>query len=310
MKVRSTIPFLLLLFAIACSSPNTAAPDGLTPYVTPLMVQSTGVSNPTQPPIPIPTPTPFVHTVTSGETMSSIAFRYGVETSAVMAANPDVNPNAMSVGVKLVIPSQSGAGIALANSTPLPLKTGPLNCARSRDGSISCLLLIQNDQDVPVESMQARVAVGNSQTGQAGERLTTAPLNILYPGKALALSVVFANDIPDPIQTRFEMVSAVAVQDGENRYLQTQTDNLQVTRDATGLSARIYGEVSLLSSGLTASNVWAAGIAFDRQGNVVGVRRWERNTPLSSGQKLPFSFTVYSTGAMIDRVEVLLEARK
>lgn len=310
MKVRSTITFFLLLFVIACSSPNAAALGGLTPYTTPVNVQSTSVSSPTQPPIPIPSPTPFVHIVISGETMSSIALRYGVEISAIMAANPDVNPNAMSVGIKLVIPSQSGAGIALANATPLPLKTGPLNCVRSRDGTIWCFLLIQNDQNVPVESLQARVAVGSSQTGQAAEQLTTAPLNILYPGKALALSVVFMNEIPDPIQTRFEMVSAVAVQDGENRYFQTQTDNLQITQDATGLSARIYGEVSLLSSGLTASSVWAAGIAYDRQGNVVGVRRWEGNTPLSSGQKLPFTFTVYSTGAMIDRVEVLLEARK
>ena len=242
--------------------------------------------------------------------MSSIALRYGVESSAVMAANPDVNPNAMSVGIKLVIPSQSGAGIALANATPLPLKTGPLNCARTRDGSIGCFLLIQNDQDLPVESLQAKVAVGNSQTAQAAEQLTTAPLDILYPGKTLALSTIFTSDIPDPIQTRFDMVSAVAVQDGENRYLQTQTENLQVTKDATALSARIYGEVSLLSSGLTASTIWAAGIAYDRQGNVVGVRRWEGNTPLSSGQKLPFTFTVYSTGAMIDRVDVLLEARK
>lgn len=310
MKVRSTISYLMLLFAIVCCSPNATTVGGLTPFVTPLMVQSTGDSNPTQPQVPIPTPTPLVHTVASGETMSSIALRYGVETSAVMAANPDVNPNAMSVGIKLVIPSQSGAGIALANSPPLPLKTGPLNCVRSRDGSIACLLMIQNDQDVPVESLQARVMVGNSQTGQAAEQLTTAPLNILYPGKTLALSVVFTNDIPDPIQTRFDMVSAVAVQDGENRYLQTQTDNLQVTKNATGLSVRIYGEVSLLSSGITASTVWAAGIAYDRQGNVIGVRRWEGNTPLSSGQKLPFTFTVYSTGAMIDRIEVLLEARK
>ncbi len=227
-----------------------------------------------------------------------------------MAANPTVNPNAMSVGVKLVIPSQSGAGIALANATPLPLKTNPLNCTRSRDGGIWCFLLVQNDHDVPVESLQAKVAVGNSQTGQAVEQLTTAPLNILYPGKSLALSVTFTSAIPDPIQSRFEMVSAVAVQDGENRYLQTQNDNLQVTKDANGLSARVYGEVSLLSPGLTASAVWAAGIAYDRQGNVVGVRRWEGNNPLTSGQKLPFTFTVYSTGAVIDRVNVLLEARK
>jgi LysM repeat protein len=310
MKVRSTIPFLFLLFTIACSSPKAAAVDGLTPYITPLIVQSIDVSSPTQPQIPIPTPTPFIHTVASGETMSSIALRYGVETSAVMAANPNVNPNAMSVGVNLVIPSQSGAGIALANTTPLPLKTGPLTCTRSRDGSIGCFLLVQNDQTLPVESLQAKVAVANSQTGQAAEQLTTAPLNVLYPGKALALSVVFTSDIPDPIQSRFEMVSAVAVQDGENRYLQTQTENLQVTKDANGLSARIYGEVSLLSSGLSASAVWAAGIAFDRQGNIVGVRRWEGSTPLISGQKLPFTFSVYSTGAAIDRVEVLLEARK
>lgn len=310
MKVHSTIVLLFILFTIACSSPHVAVLDGLTPYITPMVVQATSISSSAQSQLSSLTPTPFIHMVASGETMITIAARYGVETSAVMAANPNVNPNAMSIGQKLIIPSQSGAGIALANVPPLPLKTGPLTCTRSRDGSLACFLQIENDQALPVESLQAKVTVGNSQTGQADEQLTSAPLNILYPGRALALSVLFTNDIPDPVQPRFEMTSAVAVQDGENRYLQTQTENLQITREASGLTARISGEVSLLSSGLTASTVWAAGIAYDRQGIVVGLRRWESHSPLISGQKLPFSFSVYSTGTAIDRVDVLFEARR
>ena len=242
--------------------------------------------------------------------MSAIALRYGVETSAIIAANPSINPNAMSIGTKIIIPSQSSSGFTLLSATPIPLNAGPLTCNRSRDEGFWCFLLVKNNQDVPVENLQARIAIGNNQAGQAKELLTSAPLNILYPGKSIALSAFFPSAISEPLQTRYEMVSALAVQDGASRYLETRLENLQITKGINNLSAKAYGEVSLTASGSNASAVWAAGIAYDSQGNVVGVRRWESNAPLISGQKISFLFQVYSTGSAIERVEILLEARK
>jgi LysM repeat protein len=312
MKARIIFLIMVIMFISACSGKTNPVPTNLklTPYLTPtnLKPQQTQVVDST--PFTAPTPTPTIHVVAAGETMSSIALRYGVETAVIMAANPQISPNAMSIGAKLTIPSQSGSGFSGANAIPAPMAVGSLNCTRSRDSGVWCFLLIKNEQNLPVENLLARIILGNGQTGQVVDQLTTAPLNVLYPGKSLALSAYFTAPVPDPFQTSSEMVSTLLVQDGSNRYLETKVENQQVTIDSNGLSARVYGEVSLTDTSVSANQVWTAAIAYDDQGRVVGVRRWESAAPLTGGQKISFSFQVYSTGAVITSVDVLVEARK
>lgn len=45
-----------------------------------------------------------VHSVAQGDTLSSIAARYGVSLSQVMSANPDVDPRRMRIGQQIIIP--------------------------------------------------------------------------------------------------------------------------------------------------------------------------------------------------------------
>lgn len=45
-----------------------------------------------------------IYAVQSGDTLSGIAKRFGVSLSALQAANPTVNPRAMRIGQKIVIP--------------------------------------------------------------------------------------------------------------------------------------------------------------------------------------------------------------
>ena len=312
MKARIYFLLIVVVLISACSSKANPVPANLklTPYFTPTEPQPQQTQAVSSTPFTVPTPTPTIHVVAAGETMSSIALRYGIATAAIMAANPQVNPNTMSIGAKLTIPSQSGAGFTGTNARPVPMTVGPLNCTRSRESGVGCFLLIKNEQKFPVENILARIVLGNSQTGHVADQLTTAPLNILYPGKVLALSVYFPAPVPDSFQISYEMVSALQVQDGSSRYLDTRLENQQIKIDSNALSARIYGEVLLTEPSVSANQVWAAAIAYDVQGMVVGVRRWESAAPLTDGQKISFSFQVYSTGTAIASVDVLVEARK
>jgi hypothetical protein len=282
----------------------------LTPYLTPIQPKPQQTQANASTSLAAPTPTPTIHVVVAGETMSSIALRYGIETAVLMVANPQVNPNAMSVGVKLIIPSQSSAGIGDSKTTPVPITDGTPKCARSREQGIWCFLLIKNDQKYPVENIQARIILGNSQTGKVIDQLAMAPLDILYPGKAMALIAYFTSPMDDPFQTGGEIVTALQVQDGASRYLDTKLENQQITIDPNRLSAKLYGEISLVDPVASVNQVWAAAVAYDTQGKVVGVRRWESAAPLSAGQKISFLFQVYSTGTAISSIEILLEARK
>ncbi|MEW6287322.1 MAG: LysM domain-containing protein, partial [Chloroflexota bacterium] len=89
--------FLFLIFLTACTSqPDFSTPRAfdLLPYIT-----STPVTPLRTPPslvaaeTPLPTPTPFPYTVQQGETISSIALKFGVSIDELLAANPEVNPS-------------------------------------------------------------------------------------------------------------------------------------------------------------------------------------------------------------------------
>jgi len=63
----------------------------------------------TQTPIASPAPSGSTHVVQRGDTLSSIALRYGTTVAALMAANGLTNPNFIYIGQRLVIPGRSTA---------------------------------------------------------------------------------------------------------------------------------------------------------------------------------------------------------
>ena len=57
-----------------------------------------------------------------------------------------------------------------------------------------------------------------------------------------------------------------------------------------------------------ATQVWVAAVAYDVNGTVVGVRRWEGGA-LTPGSSLNFDFSVSSVGGEIEAVEFVVQAR-
>ena len=56
------------------------------------------------------------------------------------------------------------------------------------------------------------------------------------------------------------------------------------------------------------SRVTLVAVAFDSNGNVVGMRRVEQEAALTAGAPYPFAIEVFSTGGVIATVEVYAEA--
>jgi LysM repeat protein len=84
--------------------PQTATPTTI-PTRTPT---ATPTSTPTQTPTSTPTPTPvppLVHQVQEGETLSVIAETYNLTVEAILALNPEVDPELIQVGQLLLIPA-------------------------------------------------------------------------------------------------------------------------------------------------------------------------------------------------------------
>lgn len=87
-----------------------AEPENVTPTATPTRTPTaTPTSTPTQTPTSTPTPTPIpplVHQVREGETLIAIADEYDTAVEAILALNPDVDPELIQVGQLLLIPAQ------------------------------------------------------------------------------------------------------------------------------------------------------------------------------------------------------------
>ena len=84
----------------------TQTPVTLMPTATPTPMPTTPTSTPTTPPpTPTLTPTPpmIIHTVVAGDTLSSIARKYGTTVEAIMAANGKTD-TLLSVDEELIIP--------------------------------------------------------------------------------------------------------------------------------------------------------------------------------------------------------------
>lgn len=308
---------LAALILSACSptpapalSPSPLPVRELTPYrartstLTPVQVDA---STPTL--LPSATPTPLIHVVTRGQDMFGIALFYGIGLDALKTANPEINPNFLSVGANLIIPGVvlPTAPVANPTPTPLPVETARPNCLPEQNQGLWCFLAVRNPGPGRLESFSARLRLSGS-GGEVREAIAYSPLNLLEAGTEIALAAYFPAPIPANYQVSAEILTALPVLEGDTRYLPAQLEQPMLTIDPGGLSATFSAQATV-GGDIPAATVWVVVTAYDAQGQIVGMRRWENEQPLPSGERLPVSVQVYSVGPVIALVEALVEAR-
>jgi murein DD-endopeptidase MepM/ murein hydrolase activator NlpD len=258
---------------------------------------------------PLPSPTPFTYTVQTGDTISSIALQFGVSMDDLQAANPEILPNAMSVGQVLNIPSNPDNPSGEPTPTPAPFTVQQIECYPTTDKGMWCFVLAHNDFFEFMENVSAQVTLVDANNARLVSQPALLPLNILPPNTSLPLAVFFAPEIPFDAKPQVQILTAILLLPNDERYLPARINNTLVQVNADGRSARVSGQVLLPNQAKAASQVWVAGTAYDDAGRVVGVRRWESSAELPPGGSLPFEFMISSIGGKIVRVEFAVEAR-
>jgi LysM repeat protein len=258
---------------------------------------------------PLPTPTPFTYTIQQGDTISSIALKFGVSMDDLMAANPEVSPNAMSVGQVINIPSNPENPSGESTPTPASFTIQQIECYPTADQGMWCFVLVHNDFPDFMENVSAQVTLVDSNNVTLESQTALLPLNILPPDTSLPLMVFFPPEIPPDAQPQVQVLTAIRLLPGDERYLPATINNTLVQVNADGRSARVNGQVLLPGEAKAANQIWVTGTAYDQAGRVIGVRRWDSNAGLAPGGSLPFSFMVSSLGGRIERVEFAVEAR-
>ncbi|MBE0695705.1 MAG: LysM peptidoglycan-binding domain-containing protein [Anaerolineaceae bacterium] len=248
--------------------------------------------------------------------MLGIAFLYKITLEELMAANPDIKPNLMSVGTVLIIPGarQEEENVETETTqiqpTAIPVETGQVFCVSTREGGAWCSLPVRNTQEFALEGLSAVIHLVDSKSLETLSQTAFLPLDLLQPGQSLPFTAYFPPPVPAAFQANIEIVSALPNSE-DGRYLPTRIDHQQVFLTEDGLSAEVKLDVFLERPDITAKRVWVAVIAYDQQGNVIGLRRWEKpgEPPLNPGEMLPVSLMIYSTTGPIHRVELAVEAR-
>ncbi len=287
----------------------------LTPIATPIPTNTLAPS-PTPSPTFTPTPAPVTYTVTEKDDMFGVALKYGVSLDELKAANPTVIPNMMSVGTVLIIPitpTPPSTGAGQENPTPTPDAFSPLRiamapvCYQDALGGAYCFVQLENISDSPVENPSVRFTLtGNDATGLEMDGIL--PLNILPAQEIIPAVAYFPSPVPVGFEVNVQITDWLPVMPDDARYL-----DAEIVAEAPAIAiaagagfAEVTGVVNLTQG--QAEYVWVLGVAFDANGQVLGLRRWEPESPMPNGNAIPFDFRVYAMQGEIAEVKLFVEA--
>jgi LysM repeat protein len=309
-RLVSCLSLLLILTACGRTSPDagpaSATVEELTLYRTPTSSLTPTVL-PALTQVILPTPTPFFYTVVRGDTLGAIAQRFGVTLEALMAANPGVQPTALSVGTKLTIPTGDPVS-GEPTPTPASLPVLQARCWPEANGGLWCFALLRNEYGETLENLSAQFTLLDPGGDELASQTAYGMLDILPPGESLPLAAHFPGPVEAGAQPRVQLLTAIRLLPGDTRYLPVLLENTLVDVSASGRTAQVSGRVVLTGAG-SAGTLWVLATAYDASGQVIGVRRWESPSPLTAAAPVLFDFLVSSLGPAIERVDFLVEAR-
>lgn len=249
-----------------------------------------------------PTATPSAYTIKGGDTLLEIARRSGISLAELLAANPGIAPEALSVGQVIQIPAPRAPNSLLP---PAPAELGQTTCYPSGRG-VYCFVSVNHPGEGWLENVKVQVTLLDAEGRLVTSGEALLPLTGLPAGKMLP-AVVFFPGVRTSILPQAQLLTAI--QTDSARYLPVELQNLLVAIAWGGLSAQVEGQAWLAADAKPASTLWLVGVAYDVDGTIVGVRRWEWSGSLAPGELLEFRFVVYSAGPPVARVEVFAEAR-
>jgi LysM repeat protein len=292
-------------------SPTSASTATLRPYHTGT-APTLGASAATVAPLPTmgPSPTPQTYSVRANDTLLAIALAYGLTREELLAANPGLNPDLLSIGQQLLIPAPGGQGTAtpIPTPTPLPLRTAQPRCFPTATGGLWCLVSVTNTTEGPVEGLSGLLTL----IDRGGEPLLTVPvyppLDLVPAARTMVLAAYLSPPVPEYGRVVAALTMAVAVQQAESRYASL---DWSVVRDQPSSDRRSWDaeiQIRLPADSATLWRVAVAVLAFDDQGDVIGFAKWEADEALKPGEQSKTALTVFSLGPTIDRIEVLAEA--
>jgi LysM repeat protein len=273
----------------------------LLPYHTAIAMSTKPIPTSSQV-IPSVTPEPVIYTVVLGDSLSSIALRFGVDLNALIQANPAVNATAMSIGTKLIIPPMKDVkgtqpGSITSLPTPVIAVVGKPDCHRADDGQWVCFLLVNNELEEAVTNVAGQVKM----TGESSSFTAICPLDLIPAGASALLVAQIGNTEIDPAGMEGNLTSAIPVVEKKSRYETVQIASQTTIYSTDKRSVVITGGFTLATGGA----VRILAFAQDAQKHILGYRIWEAATLIPAGTTKSFQIHLYSLGGVISEIHLV-----
>ena len=313
-KFWSLLLCALILSGCQTASENlsTNAFDGseLTPYstatTTPTLT-ATLTGQPTITSTPLPTATPHIVTLKKGDTLWTIAAKAGLTKEQILAANPNLDPYSLNIGMQIVVPAADASGSVTPSAptpTAVPLEMGDPQCKQSLTGGLYCFAEVSNGLDYTVQSVNAQFVLTNS-NGETQIQPALLPLNHLTSGASLPIFAYFTPPIIADYTVQVQLFSAVPDSSTDSAMIPITISGTQIAISSDGLSAVVSGTVTSTSD---IGEFWVAAVAYDVDGNIVAVRQFSKSAEITAQTGADFKMYVYSIAGSISKVVVFGEA--
>lgn len=256
--------------------------------------------------LPSPTSTPRVYSIVEGDTLLGIAYRFGISLEEILAANPAVDPNFLTIGNQIILPASAQDTVTPAEPTPVPLTINQPDCLEDATGGAWCYAWVENETNIALENVIVQINLRMSNSTEPASELALTPLSLLLPGEKLPALGYFIQ-YQASAQAEAELVSALPISEVASRYLEHTIEIENILYGSTSDSAQIKGAVIAGAGQVDARLVRIAALAFNQQGQLVGFRQVELDGPLPAGAQTSYEITVYSLVDQIVDVEVISE---
>jgi len=199
----------------------------------------------------------------------------------------------------LLIPDGDAPPVA-ATVEPLPLELAAPNCYPLVSGGTWCFLSLYNGTGEDVESVAASIRLHDEQGHLVAEKTAFLPLDRL-PAETRGALFVYFPEISTEVTAYAHLLSALPAPEG-TQYPPVSLQNVFTEIAWDGKSAEVQGKAVVSGE---FSRLWVLASAYDAEGNLVGVRRWE-----SAVGESEFHLTVASLGHAIETVLLSAEAKR
>lgn len=305
----------------ACGQVITVTPTP-TPEPTPTIGVAVAVATPPPTPTPAPytpeptatptiTPTPVIYTIAPGESLLTVADRFGVSVAALQEANGILDPRTLQIGQQLIIPSEEVLEDEVNTTptpTPLPLAVENIHFSDTAIGGLWVMGEVFNSSDVPLEQVRVGVTLLDESDAELMQADGLSPLDLVDVGERAPFALLFGTAPDNFDRYQASVLRAVPAYVG-SYYRDLEVRNLHGENEGTA-SYIVNGTIYNFGPE-EAVSVQVVLTAYDPLDRVIAMREVDPEynvVPL--GGETTFTAILAPTGGPVARIAAVAQGRR